>query len=102
MAYNIPLKLEMLTGQGIYISTQAQSQIGNLMFYDQVKSLAIKALKSITLPKAEELFRNLIQSPNESFLDFLSKVTEAIVKRVPSGPAQDSLIKQLVWEVQML
>ena len=41
---------------------------------------------------------NLVQQSAESFMDFLSYVTEAVERQVDGGPTRDMLIKQLAWE----
>lgn len=74
---------------------QDQAHIGNLIYFDQAKDIALKSLKNISPPKFEELFGNLTQGPSEWFPDFLSQVAS---KRVQPGPTLDSLVKQVAWE----
>lgn len=97
-AYGIAVTFDMLTSRGTYIYFQEQARIGVVAYFDQVRDLALKALKNINPPDYSQLFRNLVQGPGEWFPDFLARVLEAVEKRLLPGPDQDNLVKQLAWE----
>lgn len=80
-AYGIAVTFDMLTSPGTYIYPHEQAHIGIVAYFDQVRDLALRALKNINPPDYSQLFRNLVQGPGEWFPDFLARVLEAVEKR---------------------
>lgn len=92
LEYNLDITLR------VYINPVTQATIGLHAYFNQVANLAFKDLEDYTPQDPFAYFLNLVQQYGESFIDFLSHVTEAVQRQVHAGPARDMLIKQLIWE----
>ena len=72
--------------------------IGLHTYYQQVADLTLKTLKFCTPWDSVGYLHNLAWQAVRLFPEFLTHVTSAVGKCIPSGPTKDILIKQLTWE----
>ncbi|XP_028645504.1 igE-binding protein-like, partial [Grammomys surdaster] len=87
---------ELLTGQGQYVADQTNYDWGA---YGQISAAEIKAWKALS--KRGEAGGNLtkiLQAPQESFSEFVARMTEAAGKIFGDPEQVKPLIEQLVYE----
>lgn len=78
----------MLTGHGQYADPVSQSKISLHAYFQQLFNRAFKALK----------LNNFVQQAAETFPEFLTCVTNAAKRHIPSVLTKNILIKQITWE----
>ena len=86
----------MLTGQGAYSADQTNYHWGA---YAQISSTAIRAWKALS--RAGETtgqLTKIIQGPQESFSDFVARMTEAAERIFGESEQAAPLIEQLIYE----
>ncbi|XP_008828698.1 igE-binding protein-like [Nannospalax galili] len=87
---------EMLTGQGRYANEQNTYAWGA---YQQVSMTAIRAWKALTKKgEGATQLTKIIQGPQESFSDFVARMTEAANRIFGDSESAMPLIEQLVFE----
>ena len=87
---------DLLTGQGAYSADQTNYHWGA---YAQVSSTAIRAWKALS--RAGETtgqLTKIIQGPQESFSDFVARMTEAAERIFGESEQAAPLIEQLIYE----
>ncbi|XP_036016769.1 igE-binding protein-like [Mus musculus] len=87
---------DLLTGQGAYSADQTNYHWGA---YAQISSTAIRAWKALS--RAGETtgqLTKIIQGPQESFSDFVAKMTEAAERIFGESEQAAPLIEQLIYE----
>lgn len=94
LRFVLNVTIDVLTGHGQHTDPVSQSIIGLNAYWKQVSGLAFKALKHSMPQDNLSYFLNLVQQAAEPFPEFLTCVTNAFEKCIPSGPTKDILIKQ--------
>ena len=87
---------DLLTGQGAYSADQTNYHWGA---YAQISSTAIRAWKALS--RAGETtgqLTKIIQGPQESFSDFVARMTEAAERIFGESEQAAPLIEQLIYE----
>jgi hypothetical protein len=87
---------DLLTGQGAYTADQTNYHSGA---YAQISSTAIKAWKALSRTgKATGQLTKIIQGPQESFSDFVARMTEAAGHIFGDSEQATPLVEQLIYE----
>lgn len=87
---------DMLTGQGRFAADQTNYPWG---VYVQVSQVAIKAWKSLSRKgDANRQLTKIIQGPQESFSDFVARMTEAAGRIFGDALQFEPFIEQLIFE----
>ncbi|XP_076562322.1 endogenous retrovirus group K member 6 Gag polyprotein-like [Arvicanthis niloticus] len=88
--------LDLLTGQGAYTADQANYHWGA---YTQVSATAIRAWKALSRKgEASGQLTKIIQGPQESFSDFVARMTEAAGRIFGDIGPVEPLIQQIIFE----
>ncbi|XP_039234644.1 endogenous retrovirus group K member 24 Gag polyprotein-like [Pipra filicauda] len=96
----IPVKnaIDMLYGEGNYASRQDQARV-DLKYLDITKDLAMEAFKKVADAYVQTPSFTLIhQGSTEPFVDFTTRLREAIARQVKQKENQDILFNKLVSE----
>ena len=87
---------DLLTGQGAYSADQTNYHWGA---YAQISSTAIRAWKALSRAgEATGQLTKIVQGPQESFSDFVARMTEAAERIFGESEQAAPLIEQLIYE----
>ncbi|XP_036016754.1 igE-binding protein-like [Mus musculus] len=87
---------DLLTGQGAYSADQTNYHWGA---YAQISSTAIRAWKALSRAgEATGQLTKIIQGPQESFSDFVARMTEAAERIFGESEQAAPLVEQLIYE----
>ena len=87
---------ELLTGQGQYANNQTNYDWGA---YNQISTAAIKAWKALSKKgESGRYLTKIIQNPQESFSDFVARMTEAAGRIFGDSEQAMPLVEQLIYE----
>lgn len=87
---------ELLTGQGQYANNQKNYDWGA---YNQISTAAIKAWKALSKKgESGRYLTKIIQNPQESFSDFVARMTEAAGRIFGDSEQAMPLVEQLIYE----
>ena len=87
---------DLLTGQGAYSADQTNYHWGA---YAQISSTAIRAWKALSRAgEATGQLTKIVQGPQESFSDFVARMTEAAERIFGDSEQAAPLVEQLIYE----
>nr|XP_017514138.1 endogenous retrovirus group K member 10 Gag polyprotein-like [Manis javanica] len=96
--HNIPISLDMLTGEGQYSALMDQLQFP-LQAYQQINICGSKAWRSLpTAGATTEELSSIRQGPDEPFQEFVSRLLQAISRVFSDSEAGNVLARQLAYE----
>lgn len=86
-AHNIPISIELLTGEGQYLDLM-QQLVYPVQVYQQINICAMKAWHSLPTSgaKSEEL-SSVRQGPDELYQNFVSRLLQAVSRTVSDAEA---------------
>ena len=97
-ARGIEISQDQLLGEGEYADVERQSLYGEHTL-DLCHMAALNAWDRIEdVGKKLESFTKVIQSPRETFTDFLQRLTSAVNRTVPDSEARRIIIESLAFE----
>lgn len=98
LQFGLNVTLDMLIGHVHYTDLVSQSLMGLHAYFQQMSNVDFRALKLCTLQDSEGYFCSLVLQAVEPFPEFLTHVIKAVKNCISSGPTNDILIKQIIWE----
>ncbi|XP_063275594.1 uncharacterized protein LOC134562062 isoform X2 [Prinia subflava] len=92
-----PLSLELLAGEGTYVSPESQAALIPSAVLSIIKDIACKAFFCLQPDAPSPPYTTIRQGPSESFVAFVERLTRAVEIQIKTESAREGIIGELVF-----